>query len=209
MFPIIWTFESTLIITAHGSCRSLTDMQSGSVRQLSVRVVSNLRPPLVSITGTICSLLQSTQPPLWAAPCRTILCQLRNHSCEVCLWKRRDSLCRKRNLEQVWLSQKRKNRACLCTSEPSWGGSVNPFIPGQFGHVTRQHQFISTTPHRLAQNNPPPPLSSTNHDPQCTGTIFTVSQIELCCKYFSGHLALKYQFTPCVSLDSGFQSPSR
>ncbi len=154
-------------ITAHGSRRSLTDAQSGSGHKLSVRVVSNLGPPLLSITDTICSYCnQPSGPP----PCRSILCQLRNRSCEVCLWKRRDSLCRKRNLEQVWLSRKRKNRACLCTSEPSRGGSVNPFILGQFGHVTRQHQFISTIPHRLAQNNPPPPLSSTNHDPQFTGT---------------------------------------
>lgn len=66
--------------------------------------------------------------------------------------------------------EKRKNRACLCTSEPSRSGSVNPFIPGQFGHVTRKHQFISAIPHRLSQNNPPPTVSRVNHDPQCTGT---------------------------------------
>ncbi|KAL1266916.1 hypothetical protein QQF64_002591 [Cirrhinus molitorella] len=97
---------------------------SGSVRQLPVRVASNLVPPLLSIMGTICSY--RNQPsrllpplPLHPAPLQHVRPDEPLSVCESGETAQKLCLCRKRNLEQVRLNQMGKNRACLCAREPS------------------------------------------------------------------------------------------
>lgn len=80
--------------------------------------------------------------------------------------------------------QKRKNKSWFVSTQepqklrlPNQSGSVNLFIPSQFGHDIPQH-FISTIPDHFSQNNTASSLSSSNYDPQCT----RASERE--CKYF-------------------------
>lgn len=128
------TRVTSLSLAPLSALASHTDMQSESVRQLHFRVTSNLGPLLLSIMGTICSYcnqptVSCTPAPAtpycisparatWGtAPARCV--------CESSEAAQQKKLCiyRMRNLEQVWVIRKRKNRVCLCAQEPQHLGA--------------------------------------------------------------------------------------
>lgn len=120
--PIYNDTQVTLLSISHFVSASHTKTKGGSVRQLSARVLSNLGPPQLSITGTICSYCNQHSEPC-DAPCYSIL-----HRQHVCLCARDLRNCNQCECRQllhkklsVWigLCKKRRiyNKCCLAKRE--------------------------------------------------------------------------------------------